>query len=387
MENVAIIGIGFTGARPDSPELSYKELMYEAAVKAYEDAGINPRKDVGSFIGASEDFWDGTSIFDEYLPDQIGGALRPVCSICNDGLHAIATGVMHIRSGIADIVAVEAHSKVSDVVNPDAIMHFALDPIIDRTLGYNAHVLAGLEMHRYLHESSVTKEDCAEVVVKNRKNALHNPYAAYGAKVTIEDVLCSPPAYEPMSEMEMSNLVDGACVIVLASEHIARNKENPVWINGIGWCNDTPNMGLRDWSYPRYVRLAAERAYSDAGINDPYTQIDLAEVDDTYSFKELQHLEALGLVETGMAAKLLCDGSFGPVGELPVNVSGGALGMGNLLEANGLVRTFEAALQLRGIAGSRQIKNAETALVQSWRGVPTTCGAVMILGCESSGGA
>ncbi len=387
MENVAIIGLGFTGARPDSPELSYKELMYEAAVKAYEDAGVDPRKDVGSFIGASEDFWDGTSIFDEYLPDQIGGALRPVCSICNDGLHAIATGVMHIRSGIADIVAVEAHSKVSDVVNPDGIMHFALDPVIDRTLGYNAHVIAGLEMYRYLHEACVTKDECAEVVVKNRRNALLNPYAAYGAKVNIEDVLCSPPAYEPMSEMDVSNFVDGACVIVLASERIARNANDTVWINGIGWCNDSPNMGLRDWSYPRYVKLAAERAYADAGINNPYDEIDFAEVDDTYSFKELQHLEALRLLETGDAARLLCDGAFDLEGEFPVNVSGGSLGMGNLLDANGLVKTFEAVEQLRGIAGQRQVKNAETALVQSWRGVPTTSGAVMILGSEPKGGA
>ena len=387
MEKVAIVGIGFTGARPDSPELSYKELMYEAAVKAYKDAGVDPRKDIGSFIGVSEDFWEGTSIFDEYLPDQIGGALRPVCSICNDGLHAIATGVMHIRSGIADIVAVEGHSKVSDVVNPEAIMHFALDPVIDRTLGYNAHVLAGLEMHRYIHEACITKEDCARVVVKNRSNALLNPYATYGAKITTEDVLCSPPAYEPLSEMDISNFVDGACVLVLASERVARRAKDPIWINGIGWCNGSPNVGVRDWKIPEYVSLAAKRAYTDAGIIDPFTELDLAEVDDTYSYKELQHIEALGLAESGEAVNMLYDGTFDLRGDLPVNVSGGSLGTGNLLDANGLVKTFEAVLQLRGLAGTRQIQNAETALVQSWRGVPTTCGAVMVLGAESPGGA
>jgi acetyl-CoA C-acetyltransferase len=356
--------------------------MYEAAVKAYEDSGVDPRKDIGSFIGASEDFWDGVSIFDEYLPDQIGGALRPVCSICNEGLHAIATGIMHIRSGIADIVAVEAHSKVSDVVNPEGIMHFALDPILDRTLGYNAHVMAGLEMNRYLHEACVTREECAEVVVKNRGNALLNPLAAYGAKLCIEDVLASTPTYEPLSELDTSNLADGACVIVLASEIVAREKKAPVWINGIGWCNDTPNVGLRDWGYPRFVRLAAEQAYADAGITDPYDEIDLAEVDDTYSYKELQHLEALRLVDMGEAAGYLCEGAFDLGGELPVNVSGGTLGMGNLLDTNGLVKTFEAVEQLRGIAGQRQVKEAETALVQSWRGVPTTSGVVMVLGNE-----
>ncbi len=38
---VAIIGIGYAGFRALTPEVSYKELMYEAAVKAYEDAGVD----------------------------------------------------------------------------------------------------------------------------------------------------------------------------------------------------------------------------------------------------------------------------------------------------------------------------------------------------------
>lgn len=386
LENVAIIGIGFTGARPDTPEVSYKELMYEAAVKAYEDADIDPRRDIGSFIGVSEDFWEGTSIFDEYLPDQIGGALRPVCSICNEGLHGIATGIMHIRSGVADIVAVEAHSKVSDVVCPEAIMHFALDPVLDRTLGYNPHVLAGLEMRRIMGEGRITREGCAKVVVKNRGNALLNPYAAYGVRLDLLDVLDAPPAFEPLSERELPHPADGACVIVLGSERAARNARHPIWIKGIGWCNDTPNMGLRDWEYSRYVRLAAERAYAEAGIADPSGEVDLAEVDDTYPYKELQHLDALRLTDTDGAERLMWEGAFDLNGDLPVNASGGTQGMGWLLDTNGLAKTFDAVLQLRGMAGPRQIPKAETALVQSWRGVPTTSGVVMVLGTEPGGG-
>ncbi|MEW5937234.1 MAG: acetyl-CoA acetyltransferase [Candidatus Thermoplasmatota archaeon] len=385
LEGVAIIGAGFTGARPDSPEVSYKELMFEAASKAYEDAGVSPRKDVGSFIGVSEDFWEGTSIFDEYIPDQIGGALRPVCTICNDGLQGIATGVMHIRSGIADIVVVEGHAKVSDVVNPQGIMHFGLDPLLLRPLGYNAHVLAGIEMKRYLHEAQITREDCARVVVKNRGNALLNLRAAYGAKLSLDDVLCAPPAYEPMGALEISNFADGACVLVLASERVAKNAENPIWITGIGWCNDTPNLGVRRWGYPRYVEFAAEQAYAQAGIRDPSAELDMVEVDDTYAYKELQHIEALGIAEPGEAADLLQDGTFEIGGRLPVNASGGSLGLGSLLDANGLVKTFEAVLQLRGMAGERQVSGAEQAAVQSWRGVPTTSAAVMVLSSENGG--
>ena len=84
--NVAIVGIGYTSFRPLSPEVSYKELMYEAAVKAYQDAGLDPRRDVDSFVTVAEDFIEGTSIFDEYVPDQIGGLLKPNVTIPGEGI-------------------------------------------------------------------------------------------------------------------------------------------------------------------------------------------------------------------------------------------------------------------------------------------------------------
>src|SRR4030042_3897287 len=77
MERVAIVGVGWSGFKPSTPEVSYKELTYEAAVKAYADAGVDPRRDVDSFVTVAEDFLEGTSIFDEYTPDQLGRGLQP----------------------------------------------------------------------------------------------------------------------------------------------------------------------------------------------------------------------------------------------------------------------------------------------------------------------
>ena len=51
--------------------------MYQAAVRAYDDAGVDPRTDVDSFVCCSEDLLEGTSIFDEYVPDQLGAMQRP----------------------------------------------------------------------------------------------------------------------------------------------------------------------------------------------------------------------------------------------------------------------------------------------------------------------
>ena len=113
-------------------------------------------------------------------------------------------------------------------------------------------------------------------------------------------------------------------------------------------------------------------------INNPNQVIDFAEIDDTYAYKELQSLEALGFCSAGEAGLLTQEGFTSPQGQLPVNVSGGSLGWGHLLDATGLARALEGVLQLRGEAGPRQINDAEVGLIQSWRGVPTTSAAVTI---------
>ena len=48
-ERVAIIGVGYTPLRPISPEVSFREMIFEAPVKAYADAGIGPRTSAPSF--------------------------------------------------------------------------------------------------------------------------------------------------------------------------------------------------------------------------------------------------------------------------------------------------------------------------------------------------
>lgn len=377
---VAIIGIGWVGFQPSTPELSYKELMYEAAVRAYTDAGVDPRRDVQSFVTVAEDFHEGTSIFDEYVPDQLGGVLKPVHTIGGDGLHGLAAATMLIKTGQFDIVALEGHSKASNILNLPEITAYAQDPVLNRPLKLNTHFVAGLEMNRYLHETDTTREQCAAVVVKNKRNGLLNPSAPYGADYTLAEVLDSAPLSWPLSQVETAEHADGAVVMILASAETAEAlSDRPVWIQGVGWCNDSPSLESREWAALPYVRKAADIAYRQAGIKNPHQAIDFAEVDDTYAYKELQSLEAMGFFAPGEAGELAEAGFTDPDGALPVNVSGGSLGGGHLLDATGLARALEAVLQLRGEAGQRQLEEADWGLVQSWRGVPTTSAAVAVL--------
>jgi acetyl-CoA C-acetyltransferase len=378
--NVAIVGIGCTSYRPLTPDVSYKEMMFEAAVKAYEDAGLDPRRDVGSFVTVAEDFIEGTSIFDEYVPDQLGGLLKPNVTIPGEGIHGLATAYMQIASGLFDVVAVEAHSKASNVLTLPHITAYAMDPVLNRPLGANPVFIAGMEMTRYLWATGATREQCAQVVVKNKRNALYNPLAAFGAKLELEDVLNDELISYPLGKQDISAHADGAIVVVLAAADVAEGLDNdPIWIQGIGWCNDAPSLETRAWGRAIYAEGAGKMAYKMAGIRNPMEEIDFAEIDDAYSYKELQHLEALGFCQFGEAGLITEEGATDVGGYLPVNVSGGSLGCGHLLDASGLRAVVDVVLQLRGEAGALQLPEVEIGLAFGWRGVPTTSGAAVVL--------
>jgi acetyl-CoA C-acetyltransferase len=384
---IAIVGVGHAGFAPISAGVSYKELMFEAATRAYFDAGVDPRTEVDSFVCCSEDLLEGTSIFDEYVPDQLGAMQRPVQTVAADGLFGLATGVMLIRSGIASVVAIEAHSKVSDVRTLGDVEAFALDPVFNRPLGISTLAVAGLEMNAFLERTGLSEEHCAMVAAKNRTNALDNPRAAYGAALATEDVDDSPPVSWPLRQLEVAERADGCVVIVLAAGDRARDlSEAPVWVLGAGWASGSATLESRLWGEADSTTRAAQAAYRRAGISDPSEEIDLAEVDDAFAFRELQHLEALGLGSASDLGGLLSEGELDPDGDLPVNVSGGSLGQGNLFEANGLVRVLECVEQLRGEAGERQVDETFVAIAQSARQVPSTSAAVAILANDSGAG-
>lgn len=355
--------------------------MYEGASRAYADAGVDPREDVGSFITCAEDYWEGFGIFDEFTPDQIGAVLRPACTVTGDGIQGLAQGVMQIRAGLADVVAVEAHSKISDLLTYEGIVRHAMDPIWNKPLGGSPYYLAGLEMDAYLRASGLTEQDCAAVVAKNRNNARTNERAAYGATIDADDVLHSPPISTPLKSLDIAPLADTAVVLVLAAEARAKQlASDPVWIRGTGWTSDSPWLETRSWATAKYLENAAKMAYAEAKIRNPAQELQVAEVDDKFSYKEPQHLEALGISKKRSTAKSIRGGAFDLGGKLPVNASGGSLGCGNVIEASGLHRVAEVALQLRGHAGRNQVDGARTGLAASWRGLPTATGAVAVLG-------
>ena len=364
-----------------------QELAWLAAKQALDEAGLTLKDIDCVVIGSAPDAFDGVHMKGEYLAEGAGGIHKPVIRVFVGG----ATGVFvpiaawwHVASGLCKKVLAVAEEKMSHAAKPHTqyVFRYIWDPIVEKPLNPNLIWIFAMEMHRYMYKCGVKKEDIALVSVKNKRNACGHPSAQLCMpNITVDDVLKSEVLVWPVQLLDISPTSDGAAAVVLASEEEARRiTDTPVWIKGIGWTLDTTHWTNRDLAYPEYVRRAAEMAYRMAGIDNPRKQIDVAEPYDPFDYKELHHMEGLGLARKCEAPILTREGATQRDGDLPINPSGGLLGVGNPIAAAGLMKVAEIFWQVRGEAGARQVKKpVYTGLAQAW-GDLMQAGTVIVMG-------
>jgi acetyl-CoA C-acetyltransferase len=298
------------------------------------------------------------------------------------GIMSVIHGWYHIASGLFDTCLVICEEKMSSCQpHPQGAFLTIFDHTLERPLGPNLLWIFAMEMNAYMHRYGFTKEDLAQVTVKNRKNAMGHPCALLGGEVTVEEVVNSEVMAWPVQRMDVSPISDGAVALVMAADKVAwRVTDDPVWVEGVGWNLETAYWTNRDLSYPRQVEFAARMAYEMAGITEPRKQINIAEPYDPFDYKELHHMEGLLLADKGKAPEMTALGITQRDGDLPVCPSGGLLGVGNPIAAAGLMKAAELFWQLRGEAGERQVPgNPKRGVAQAW-GDLMQVGTVVVMG-------
>jgi acetyl-CoA C-acetyltransferase len=385
-QKVAIVASAQTKFVSSQSELSIGEMIWEVVNKILKETGLSYEAQVsdkkGLFIdkviSCSEDYWQGRTISDMLYHLELGALGMSITKVAGDGAFAVCHGVVNILSGKHKVVLVVAHRKESETVK-SVIENAAFDPIYLRPLGIDFVTAAAMQANRYMYRFGVTEEQFAEVVVKNKGNALRNPYAQEARNLTVGEVLNSKKVSYPLKELDCKPISDGACAVLLASGETAKElTSNPIWVAGIGNCYDAHYPGDRDLSDCDSLQIAAQKAYEMAGIGDPSQEIDVAEISEEFSYQELLWMEGLRLCERGEAGRKIQDGITKIGGRLPVNPSGGILS-GNPLGVAGIVRVSEGFLQLSGKAGDRQIAKAETALAHGVYGPIGQSHCVIIL--------
>ena len=376
MQRVGIVGYYQVKLDSDANYGRY-EMIFEAVRGAIDSAGLK-KKDITTVISCTNDYYDGRTISNAFTVEVGGGYMADESKVEMDGAHAVLYGLMRILSGNHKLALVWGGSMASCFPYHSTRL-FETDPVWERPVAYvNDISSSGLQMRAYMEKFGVSAEDIAKIAVKNRKNAAKNPLAlaeAQNPNITSKEVLESEIYADPVTELMIAQPCDGVAALLLAPEKQAlKITENPVWITGVGYNQDTYYLGDRDLSICKSMELAGKMAYNAAGVKDPKTEIDVAELFEAYAHEELIFSEALGLSEKGKGANL----NSATDGDLPINPSGGAIG-GNPPCGTGLIRIIEAAKQIKGEANGYQVNEVKKAIASGQIGMCAQNNIVYIL--------
>ncbi len=369
---VGIIGIGQSEFKARRDDANYPELVREGVTLALRDAQ-RELSDVQAVVySLAPDALLGIGNAERLGVDAVGARNKPFMRINTGGatgLSSVAVGHAHVASGACDLVLVAGGDKVGESGDSQTILNKIWDPIYERQLPLGTITMLAMSAVRAMEKYGMTEEDMARVTVKNRSHAARNPNAQLRKIVTVEDVLASRYIAWPIKLLDACPQSSGGCAVVLASERYVReNRLDAVWITGVGHCSESYYIGDRmgnnfaaDHADAHALRLAFERSYRMAGIDDPVGAVDVAELYAPFSNTEFHSIEAAGLARLGQSMAMLREGDFHIGARTAVNPSGGTL-CTNAIAVSAMVRVAEAALQVWGRAGDHQQPNAKIAI-------------------------
>jgi acetyl-CoA C-acetyltransferase len=365
-DRVAILGMGCArfGERWDADA---DALMVEAFQEAIADAGIDVSQIGAAWLGVG---FDIQNVGPSGIPLAV--ALRlpniPVTKVenyCASGTESFRGAVYAVASGACDIALAMGVEKLKDT-------GYGGLPV--RTRGTNSDMMGVVGSApgnfaqlaaAYRAKHGVSYEDLkraiAHVSVKSHANGAKNPKAHLRKPITEEQAINAPMIAEPLGLFDCCGVSDGAACAIVTTPEIARSlgKTDLITVKALqlsvsnGW--ELQGSGW-DGSYFHTTRIAAARAYQEAGVTDPRRQISLTEVHDCFSITELVTMEDLGLSDEGGAVKDVLDGKFDADGAIPCQIDGGLKCFGHPIGASGIRMIYENYLQILGRAGERQRK-------------------------------
>ena len=380
-QKVAIVATGQTKHTSKRTDVNLRELITEAVRPALEEAGLKVADCDAVMVGNMEPF-EGFMFPELWSVESWGGYLKPSVKFNTGGTvgtSTIAAAYYYVASGIYETVLAIGFEKQSDGHTQTAITTVG-DPVWERSIMAGALGNFAVMASTYVNESGVTAEQAAKVVVKARRNGANNPYAHLQMPdLTVEQVMQSDVIAFPIRRMDMCPQSDGACAVVLTSEAKAKKlARRPAWIKAVTTAHEQQYMGdsPKRLAVMRSQIAASQRLYKMAGIADPRKELDVAEIYEVASWAELAMYENLGFCARGEAGRLIDEGVTEMGGELPVNPSGGVL-CTNCIGATAMIRVAEAAIQVMGTGGKRQVDNVKTALATGYGG-NAWCDAVLL---------
>lgn len=364
MRETAVIGGGM---------IDFGTLYDQSTDDLVEDAFLNAVDDVDDGLDRSaiDTAWFGTFNIAKDAASGLGLAhpaslfdvpITRVENACATGSTAFRNAVLEIKSGAADIALVVGVEKMHE--DPEGLIGRTVLKQLWRRRGMSMPAFFGLRAQRHMHEYGTTREQIAQVSVKNHENGSKYPHAHQQFTCDTSDVINSPTISDPLTLYDCCPVTDGAAAVLLASEDVVEEyTADPVWVVGSGLSTDSVlrNEDESLVGFPATQR-AAEMAYDEADVGPE--DLDVAEVHDCFTITELITYEDLGLCDRGEGGRFIAEGRSELGGEIPVNPSGGLLSKGHPIGATGVAQIVEIYEQLSGTAGAVQVDDDPTTGLQ-----------------------
>lgn len=418
---VSVLGVGMTkiGSVATTAEikgLTERELWHWAAREAMEDANCRPQDIQAQYMGnAVAELFTHSYHLDGAVQrwcglkrDGLGVAGCRVESACSAGGHALREGIFAIASGVYDVVlagGVEIRSVDMNSTYPASVV--GLDMAENyRRLARGCDIafhylqepwpstLFGGFMTAYAHEYSLKKDEVFAmldgITISRHRSAARNPKASlnyeldtYAGKLGFANVKeflhseANPLVWWPLRASDLICQCDGASAVVLCATEMAKEfHPDPIEILGTGCAHG--QLYNPTYSAPATLE-AARQAYEMAGITAK--DLDFIEIHVCNGGLEPSLVEDFGYCERGQYWKIARDGRTAFDGDKPVSPDGGQRALGNAIAANAGAQAYEIVNQIRGKAGSRQIRpTPEIALAQTLGATGDMTQVVLIYG-------
>jgi acetyl-CoA C-acetyltransferase len=380
--SVAIIGVGQTGYRRSFPDKSSRELIWEAARLALEDANMDIDGIDMVISGVAPDALSGEASVERTAMLGFGKPFLRVNTGGVTGSSAVFAGNTFVRAKRARAVLVVGLERMGQATSSQQVFNTIFDPVYEKDFPLTTITMAALRASMLMRLYGYTAMHWARIASRSFRNALKNPLAHVHKDISPQDVLDSPMLAWPIHRYEACPMSEGACAVVLADKDMVGDR-TPAWIQGASSITDSYAMGDRIRRPGATLvdllslKLAAQRAYAQAGVDRPREQLRAVELYSAFSSAEAMAYPALGFCTSEDGPRFVEDQFTDP--SLPVfNPSGGPQGA-NPVSATAMVRIAEAALQVRDMAGERQVADVDRA-VATGQGGATQFSTVCVLG-------
>ncbi len=370
---VAVVGVGQTKYASVRGDVSLPGLLREAVYRALADAHMTMDDIDAVVVGKAPDFFEGMMMPETYLAEALGAVGKPLFRVHTAGSVGGSTAIVaasHVESGVHDRVLTIGWQQQSV---SEAMWALSFPIPFQQQLVAGAGGYFAPFIREYMRRSEAPDDIGILVALKDRLNALKNPYAhLHEPDITYDSIKESFMLWEPIRYAETCPSSDGAIAMVLASESAAEASAAssgvpPAWIHGTAMRSEPATAAGRDQITPDAGKECAADVFAQAGITDPRAQVDVVEMYVPFSWYEPMWLENLGFAPEGEGWRMTESGATQMTGDLPVNCSGGVLST-NPIGASGMIRFGEAAMQVRGTAGDHQVDGARVALGHAYGG-------------------